>query len=123
MTTRPEMIDPEVALEYPILHAAPMSPGVPMTPEGVQAEVLDWAQTATRLAAVVGARVAALTGRPETEIQVIVEQGPAAKAIVHGAEDVGADLIVVGAFGETGMGRSLLGSVAEVVVRDASCSA
>jgi len=38
------------------------------------------------------------------------------------AERVGADLIVIGSHGRTGLKRMLMGSVAEVVVRHAPCS-
>jgi nucleotide-binding universal stress UspA family protein len=47
---------------------------------------------------------------------------PAAAAIVSEAESIGADLIVVGSRGRTGLARLALGSVAEKVIRAASCS-
>jgi nucleotide-binding universal stress UspA family protein len=43
-------------------------------------------------------------------------------ALVRLAEAVDADLVVVGTRGRTGIGRVLLGSVAEAVVRSAPCS-
>jgi nucleotide-binding universal stress UspA family protein len=43
-------------------------------------------------------------------------------ALVRLAEAVDADLVVVGTRGRTGIGRILLGSVAEAVVRSAPCS-
>ena len=45
----------------------------------------------------------------------------AAEAIVAYARDVDADLIVMGTHGRSAVGRLLLGSVAEQVVRTASC--
>jgi nucleotide-binding universal stress UspA family protein len=48
--------------------------------------------------------------------------GPAAAAIVRYADEAGAELVVVGAHGRTGLTRLLLGSVAEKIVRSASCS-
>jgi nucleotide-binding universal stress UspA family protein len=47
--------------------------------------------------------------------------GYAAKAIVDWAARLGADLIVIGSHGRTGMAHLMLGSVAEVVVRTARC--
>lgn len=43
------------------------------------------------------------------------------KVIVEHAERGGYDLIVVGTHGRTGLGRAVLGSVAEKVVRHAAC--
>ena len=43
------------------------------------------------------------------------------EAIVHLAEDIGADLIVIGSRGFGGMKRALLGNVADSVVRHAHC--
>ena len=45
----------------------------------------------------------------------------AAAAITEHAKKVGADLIVVGTSGRTGIGHLLIGSVAEKVVRHAHC--
>ena len=50
-----------------------------------------------------------------------VEHGTAYREIVKKAEDEGVDLIVIGAHGRTGMEQLLIGSVAEKVVRLASC--
>jgi len=50
----------------------------------------------------------------------IVEGGAAAEIAKRG-RDIGADLIVVGTHGRTGLAHAMLGSVAERVVRRASC--
>lgn len=47
--------------------------------------------------------------------------GDPASAICHLAETEGVDLIVLGTHGRTGLSRLLMGSVAEAVVRRASC--
>jgi nucleotide-binding universal stress UspA family protein len=47
---------------------------------------------------------------------------PAASAIVDLAEELGADLIVMGTRGRTGLKHVLLGSVAERTLRHAPCS-
>jgi nucleotide-binding universal stress UspA family protein len=49
------------------------------------------------------------------------EEGQAATTIVHQAELMQADLIVIGTHGRSGLPHMLLGSVAEKVVRRASC--
>ena len=47
--------------------------------------------------------------------------GPPAKSIVERAKENGADLIVMGTHGRSGLGHLLIGSVAERVVRTAAC--
>jgi nucleotide-binding universal stress UspA family protein len=47
--------------------------------------------------------------------------GDPAEAIVRTAEEEGVDLIVMGTHGRTGLTRLLMGSVAEAVVRKATC--
>jgi nucleotide-binding universal stress UspA family protein len=54
-------------------------------------------------------------------LETHVRSGPAAAEIVRLAEEVGADLVVVGTHGRTGIRRLVLGSVAEEVVRTAPC--
>jgi nucleotide-binding universal stress UspA family protein len=48
-------------------------------------------------------------------------EGQAATAIVHQAKHMKADMIVIGTHGRSGLPHMLLGSVAEKVVRTASC--
>jgi universal stress protein A len=49
------------------------------------------------------------------------EEGDPATGILHVAEELKSDLIVMGTHGRTGLGRLLMGSVAEKVVRMAKC--
>jgi len=56
------------------------------------------------------------------ELRVDLIQGPPAQVITETAERGGHDLIVVGAHGNRGFRRLLLGSVAESTVRHAHCS-
>lgn len=51
----------------------------------------------------------------------VMREGPAT-ALLRAAEELEADLVVVGTRGRTGLSRVLLGSVAEAVVRSAGCS-
>src|SRR5262249_22199321 len=50
-----------------------------------------------------------------------LEQGEPVGEILRVAQEVHADLIVMGTHGRTGLGRLLMGSVAEQVARQASC--
>lgn len=51
----------------------------------------------------------------------ILREGDAADQIIATAKEVGADLIVIGTHARGALGRFLLGSVAELVVRHAPC--
>ena len=57
---------------------------------------------------------------PNTSSRVTV--GPAASELIEVATQLGADLLVVGTLGRTGLRRALLGSVAEAVATGAPCS-
>jgi nucleotide-binding universal stress UspA family protein len=70
-----------------------------------------------------------LTARVERELreagvatEARVVQGDPREAIVDAARDTGADLVVVGSHGRTGVGKLLMGSVATHVVGHAPCS-
>lgn len=54
--------------------------------------------------------------------EVFIERGAAYAEIVRCADRWGADVIAIGSHGRTGLARAFLGSVAERVVRLASCS-
>jgi nucleotide-binding universal stress UspA family protein len=60
---------------------------------------------------------------PDQRAQVTMQvlHGPPADTIVAYAREHGHDLIVIGSHGRTGVSRWLLGSVAERVVRRATC--
>jgi nucleotide-binding universal stress UspA family protein len=60
-------------------------------------------------------------GDIEVDIAVLADHAPA-KAICEYAEKHGVDLIVVGSHGRGGVERWLIGSVAERVVRHATCN-
>jgi universal stress protein A len=60
---------------------------------------------------------------PEQNVNVEhrLEEGDPATVILNVAQEMGAGLIVLGTHGRTGLGRLLMGSVAEQVVRRAPC--
>lgn len=58
---------------------------------------------------------------PDVEIFTQVHAGRPAEALLAAAEELGADRIVLGTAGRTGLSHLLLGSVAERVVRLAPC--
>jgi nucleotide-binding universal stress UspA family protein len=55
------------------------------------------------------------------EVEYRVQEGDPVVEILGVAQEVGCDLIVMGTHGRTGLGRLLMGSVAEQVVRKAAC--
>jgi nucleotide-binding universal stress UspA family protein len=55
------------------------------------------------------------------EVEYRVQDGDAAVEILGVAREASCDLIVMGTYGRTGLGRLLMGSVAEQVVRKAAC--
>lgn len=55
-------------------------------------------------------------------VEAVVESGEVRESIIDTAARWNADLILLGSHGHKGMGRLLLGSVAESVVRHANCS-
>jgi nucleotide-binding universal stress UspA family protein len=54
--------------------------------------------------------------------EFLLEEGPAGPTITRKADELPAQLVVMGTHGRTGLRRVLIGSVAEYVVRHASCS-
>jgi nucleotide-binding universal stress UspA family protein len=58
---------------------------------------------------------------PEIRVESRIVEGEPASAILDAARDLSADIIVLGSHGRTGLSRLLMGSVAEHVVRHATC--
>ena len=55
------------------------------------------------------------------EVETIVIKGIPFHEIINAATEIGADLIVIGTHGRTGLSHVVMGSVTEKVVRKASC--
>jgi nucleotide-binding universal stress UspA family protein len=58
---------------------------------------------------------------PRVSVERLLAEGSPGEAILRAARETGCDLIVLGTHGRTGLGRVLMGSVAEEVVRKATC--
>jgi nucleotide-binding universal stress UspA family protein len=102
-----------------LVHAIAVSPmGVPEVGVAYSAMMIE---TFTKNAqAALEARAARYRGRVSLA-PVTLEIGDARDVIDRAAEQIGADLIVMGTHGRRGIRRVLLGSVAEAVVRSAPC--
>ena len=59
---------------------------------------------------------------PEASVENIVLEGPVKECLVEKARDWHADLIVMGSHGRKGLSKLMLGSVAESVLCESSCS-
>ena len=57
----------------------------------------------------------------EVKLHLIVTRGEPAQSVLDAAEEIGADTIVISTHGRTGWRRFIFGSVAEKVVRCATC--
>ena len=88
----------------PLPGAVAMPPPTPQLLDGIQRELDD---------------VAGFARRAGVDCSTTIAEGNAAEQIVAHADRVGADLIVAGTHGRTGLRRVLLGSVAEQILRKA----
>jgi nucleotide-binding universal stress UspA family protein len=59
--------------------------------------------------------------RPDVPVEYVLSEEDPVQAIIQTAAERGCDLIVLGSHGRSGLKRLLMGSVAEQVVRKASC--
>jgi nucleotide-binding universal stress UspA family protein len=103
-----------------LVHASGLSDGaVDVHAEGLRAAA-PWASYVTvrlREAEARLAKAAAKVAELEVEVATRLVHGFADAVLVSTAQDVGADLVVVGTHGRSGIDRWLLGSVAERVTR------
>jgi universal stress protein A len=97
-----------------LLHVAPLAPaiaGVPIEPYPV-----------TRSDIEMELRQMIPDPAPEhIRFELVARKGEAVREILRAIADLGVDSVVIATHGRTGVGRLLLGSVAEKVVREAPC--
>lgn len=100
----------DLYLSYTVAYAHELGVSVPTLPPSPQEIEPEWK--------------AFLAGLPLEKVhwEKSTGEGQAATAIVDQAEKIHADMIVIGTHGRSGLPHMLLGSVAEKVVRTASCS-
>jgi nucleotide-binding universal stress UspA family protein len=55
-------------------------------------------------------------------VEALLRYGRADEEILRSAEETGCDLLVLGTHGRTALGRLLMGSIAEQVLRHAGCA-
>ena len=79
-----------------------------------------WDQTRTDVTREVEHFLVKTAVKPK-QLSVRVEAGEPSDTILQIAKDGGADLIVMGTHGRTGLSRLLIGSVAEAVLRRSTC--
>jgi nucleotide-binding universal stress UspA family protein len=105
--------------EVLVLHVLqPLAPPPPQMDRHFAPELEGEKETARAL---VG-RIAEELRRAGFKADTRVEVGDAREGILDCAAEWGADLIVVGSHGQSGIQRFLLGSVSEFVARHAKCS-
>ncbi len=106
------------------VHVVDLPSPIPMSPETIgpgtgaatreqEVQLLREAATDSLKSAVRGMGLAA---------ECIVDDGLPAVAVLRNARRLGANLLVIGTEGRTGLRRMLLGSTAEQILRDAPCS-
>jgi len=104
--------------ELVLLHVFVELPLYPETPAAAVAQVYDeqrrWVQDELDARAKSAASA-------DVHVRTRLETGPAPETIAAVAREEGADLVVVGTHGRTGLDRFMLGSVAERVMRIAPC--
>lgn len=97
-------------------------PAEAQIPTWLESHVPNNAEIAKRAREALDRRAAQLATGGVARVDTLLEEGEAYAALARAAEKFGADLLVVGSHGRTGITRVLLGSVAEKIVRHAPCA-
>ena len=106
-------------IEVRVLHVLqPSAPAPPQMAPGYAPELDEQKEPARELVE----RIASELRSTGFKVDTAVEVGDIRERIIDSAAAWGADLIVVGSHGRSGISRLLLGSVAEFVARHAKCS-
>jgi nucleotide-binding universal stress UspA family protein len=99
---------------HPVMPAAAYAPGAPVMPV-----VLTVQERETLLAEM--KQLAAERGAAHVPVETDVTEGSTVAGILAKAQEMPADLLVMGTHGHTGFDRLVLGSVTEKVLRKAAC--
>ena len=106
-------------IEVMVLHMLqPIGPPPPQMGAGYAPELAGEKKEAQALVEGIAGKLRSAGLKAQTRVEV----GDARAGVVDYAEEWGADLIVVGSHGQTGIQRFLMGSVSEFVARHAKCS-
>lgn len=98
-----------IVIHVPEPIAAPIGMAqLPPLPEGHRGGMEEWLRRSHEPA-------------PDVQVEYRVEEGDVATGIMNAARATTCDLIVMGTHGRTGLGRLLMGSVAESLLRTAPC--
>lgn len=104
-----------------VLHVVPTFDPIPVHPGALEAPVrIVYPMSREDVLGAVR-RVTQEAGIASADVDVIAEAGESAATIVDQAVARGADLLVMGTHGRTGIDRLLLGSVTEQVLHEAPC--
>ncbi len=102
--------------QAPLILVHVLTPPLLITPDEAMAETGSWEHKERLREA-----LRQLRPGPEVAVEHRLLEGEPAPEILRAAEENAADLIVIGTHGRRGVERMLLGSVAEQVLRKASC--
>jgi nucleotide-binding universal stress UspA family protein len=106
-----------------ILHSIELWPALAAVPAGpIEAPVVLPESQLAEYRQTIDARLAEALATHRAAGDRIVVEGPAEVTILEAARQRGADLVVLGTVGKSGLRRLLLGSVAERVAQTAPCS-
>lgn len=107
-----------------IMHSVdlPLAVSIPLGGIGGPPAIPITAEMQHEVEASARARLSEALARHAVDGELLVAHGPPGATIVRAAEELAADLVVVGTVGRSGIKRLVLGSVAESVVRHAPCS-
>lgn len=105
-----------------LLHVAEVVERVADTGTPDASWMIEWNRYEEVEAAKVRKAAEAATAEHGIEVVPDFRSGRPWRAIVNGARELGADLLVIGTHGRSGLERALMGSVAERVVRHAPCT-
>jgi nucleotide-binding universal stress UspA family protein len=112
------------ALKAPLIlcHAYEALPPISGEPPSIPSNLFSQIMTSAREGATRQlAKLAKATRGDGIRVSTVLVEGPPAPAVIRVAKRKGAQLIVVGTQGRTGVPRMLMGSVADRIVRLSSC--